>query len=358
MIQIHALSGAAPRRRAAPYPFMAAAVMIAALVSGCGARNGEPPVAGEVSIQQAKDAISRRAEPLAAQMLETAGVCLEKAAVRKQAGETARAAALERAALTCYLDAGLAAKTVLSKRTLAFSPAGVPGAVHARPWDFSQPWDTLGPAAGAITIEKNQMAQFTASPDFADEHMDSFAAFAPGAIQYLNLGDAVKVSDAAVTVIGQMKGLLDLSLYGTGVTDRGLESLVSLPYLRQVNLMKTPVTAGGVLRLAETLPGITELALEGTQAQDKTMWALLECPRLERLICRRGHITDVGVDHLTGLPNLRRLWISGRRITDYGASMLARRENLEEIVLTETSVTEKGLQVLKSALPKCRVSCN
>ncbi len=329
---------------------------------GCRPKGEETINAGgqviTASIEQAKHAIARRDEPVLTQMLATAGVCLEKAADQSKEGNTSRASVFEQAALTCYLDARLVADTISRKRPLVLAGVEGFGTFLTRPWDFSHPWEVLGPAEGTLTIEKRLMLQFAASSELKDEQMDVLTAFPPGTIQYLNLGDASQISDAAVGSIGQMKGLLDLSLFNTHVSDHGLASLASLPYLRQVNLMGTKVTSEGIIALVAMLPGITELALEDSQAVDKTMWALRQCTRLERLICKRGQVTDVGLSHLDSLQTLRCLWIGGRQITDYSVSLLTRHTDMEEIVLMNTSITESGKQALQLKLPNCRVSSN
>lgn len=341
-------------------PYVAAMALALFLACGCDPHGEEGRTQGaediQVSLRKAQAAIGRREEPLLAQMLATARICEEKAAAQRAAGNIRGAEALERTALVCYQDAHGAGRTIPRKRTLAFPGEGGIGTIHIRPWDFAQPWEVVGPAEGTVTIEKNMMVQFAASPNLQDEHVKALAGFHPGTIQYLNLGEARQLTDASLETVCRMKGLLDLSLYGTAVTDRGIAVLAALPYLRQVNLMHTQVTPEGVCALAGMLPGLVELALEDAQAVDKTVWALRQCPNLERFVCKRGQLTDVGASYLGRLQHLQCLWLGGRRITDYSVPLLTQLKGLNELVLMETSVTETGISALKAGLPECRVS--
>ena len=188
--------------------------------------------------------------------------------------------------------------------------------------------------------------------------METLLRLPPGSIQYLNLGEAREVSDAAMEGVGRMKGLWDLSLFRTQVTDEGLRHLKKLPYLRQLNLLDTRVTPDCLFEVLPMLPGLADLGLRGGAVDDKSLFALRGCAKLERLFClyEEGTVTDVGLDHLSELSGLRCLWLSGRQITDHSVPLLARQEGLEDVFLMSTSITEAGAQELAQALPECDVS--
>ena len=335
-------------------------VTMVLLVIGCHQKKGEVlegddlPLAA--SLQKARNAIGSREELMAAQLAASGDACIEKAEQQRSLGSLEQVAFFESAALTCYTDAVRVCDTISRARTLDFSNTGVFGTLHTRSWDYSKPWEKLGSAEGLVTVEKNLMVQFEAAPDFQDEQTDVLAAFSPGAIQYLNLGQAAQISDAAMDVVSRMKGLTDISLFKTEISDKGLAFLTALPYLRHVNLMGTKATPEGISMFVAKVPGVKEIAIEGVQVVDKTMWGLQSCSRLERLICREPAITDVGLSHLVNIPNLRFLWIGGKRITDIGAMLLPQLENAEEIILFDTAVTAEGLLALQSAMPKCNIS--
>ena len=55
----------------------------------------------------------------------------------------------------------------------------------------------------------------------------------------------------------RLSGLEYLNLYGTAVTDNGLDALSSLKQLRALYVWETRVTPGGISRLQSALPRLT-----------------------------------------------------------------------------------------------------
>jgi hypothetical protein len=121
--------------------------------------------------------------------------------------------------------------------------------------------------------------------------------------------------------------LQELDLGETGVDDQGLETVLSLPALMDLNLMRAKVTSAGVQKL-------------------KGM-------KLKRL-----NIDDVaGIDNsclpaISEMKSLEFLHLGKTAITDEGVAVLGELPNLKTLILENTKVSDAAIEQLKLKLPK------
>ncbi len=90
---------------------------------------------------------------------------------------------------------------------------------------------------------------------------------------WLKIGDT-KISDSALTFIGQCTNLTLLQLNNTNITDAGLVQLKNLSQLQSLNLVGTKVTAQGIAAL-KGLKKLQSLYLYQTEIKGKD-WAILK----------------------------------------------------------------------------------
>ena len=69
-------------------------------------------------------------------------------------------------------------------------------------------------------------------------------------------------------------------------------------------------------------------------------------------------ITDEGLIHLANLPALRQLGLSKSLITDNAVPYLSVLTSLRSLDVRDTQITPSGLNLLKEALPNCRIWSN
>ena len=81
--------------------------------------------------------------------------------------------------------------------------------------------------------------------------VDHFKAF--GRFTILRLTDS-KITDDGMRHVGKMHGITTLSLWGTAVTDGGLEFLAELTTLEQLEISSDQTTADGIAKLQKALP--------------------------------------------------------------------------------------------------------
>ena len=123
----------------------------------------------------------------------------------------------------------------------------------------------------------------------------------------------------------------ELDLTGSGISDAGLSHLAGAPFAN-LRLDRTAVTETGLARLAENA-ALRSLSLIETQTD------------------------DVGLIHLTHLPNLTTLYLDQTAITDAGLAELAKIETLRYISLGQTpAVTDEGVDALRERKPDLKIT--
>jgi beta-lactamase regulating signal transducer with metallopeptidase domain len=175
--------------------------------------------------------------------------------------------------------------------------------------------------------------------------------------------------------IRRLSGLQQLSLFGTGVTDQGMEYLRELRSLRVLEFSRelsignaglavlkdlpaleyldldTGATDAGFQHLAP-LPNLRWLRLRTGKVWGPSLAELGKLPRLERL-CLWGtvDISDRHIQYLQGLTHLKSLtvWGVADRLTDASLASIGKLKDLEELHFMRTSprFTPAGVARLK-----------
>jgi serine/threonine protein kinase len=185
-------------------------------------------------------------------------------------------------------------------------------------------------------------------------------------------------TDASLRALRGLK-VTALTLGGKGITDAGIDHLLTMPQLANLTLGETSVTDAGII-LLKTLPALTGLSLDGGKLTEEGYKQLATFPKLADL--RVGHlpitdaglaafkgskrltyvslddvkITDAGLAHLSGMENLMGVGLSRVPIGDAGLEHLKALPSLQALTLSKTNVTEAGVKKLAAALPDCRIT--
>ena len=90
---------------------------------------------------------------------------------------------------------------------------------------------------------------------------------------------------------------------------------------------------------------------------DKSLQELEGCQRLRKLTAYRTNVTDGGLVYLLPHLELEILHLDDcSEITDGAIPHLSKLTHLRELSVTGTGFTESGLQLLREALPNCKVN--
>ncbi|PHS02231.1 MAG: hypothetical protein COA78_21695 [Blastopirellula sp.] len=96
--------------------------------------------------------------------------------------------------------------------------------------------------------------------------------------------------------------------------------------------------------------------LSRSEVTDADLEQLKAFPGLKTLSLEDTKISDAGLIHLKGLKQLEILRLNRALISDEGLVHIKGLSNLRWLLLNDTQVTIDGLQMLKAALPNCRIS--
>ena len=128
----------------------------------------------------------------------------------------------------------------------------------------------------------------------------------------LSIGLVTPRSDAdrLLEPIRRLTGLQMLSLYQTGLTDRGMENLRTLRSLRALALSREHAVGNAGLAVLKDLPSLQYLDLD-TQVTDVGLKTIGQLKNLRWLRIHTGRIWGPGLAELANLPHLERLCITG-----------------------------------------------
>lgn len=215
-----------------------------------------------------------------------------------------------------------------------------------------------------------------------------------GAVGKVSFKDCSKLGEAEYKLLGGLKGLKSLTLYGgkKTLTDATLPHLTTLTDLEELNTEGTHITDAGLKHFAafknvkamsfyhpsldvkgftgegfaalKELPKLEKLTIAGTRANDKLMEAVGQIKQLKDFRTWHTHQSQAGNAFLLQLPSLRSLTL-GQRLRRWDGSsnalslddstfdVLSKLTELESLSLDETRLSLDGLLKLK-ALPKLK----
>ena len=215
-----------------------------------------------------------------------------------------------------------------------------------------------------------------------------------GVVTKVFFKDCSKLGDAEFRLIGQLKELKSLTLYGQckGLTDETLPHLVGLTKLEELGTDGIQVTDAGLAKLTaltnlrslsffhpsfgmkgfegsgfsalKTLPKLERLTIAGTPFNDKGMSAVAEIKQLRDFRTWHTYQSQAGNESLTKLPELKSLWL-GQRLRRYDGgsnaaslddatfNVLTKLKTLESLTLDEARLSLAALQQLKE-LPRLK----
>ncbi|MFO1096591.1 MAG: PQQ-binding-like beta-propeller repeat protein, partial [Planctomycetaceae bacterium] len=154
----------------------------------------------------------------------------------------------------------------------------------------------------------------------------------------LNLELCREISDDALDELSSISGLRVLILAGTNVSAAGLEHLTPLKQLVALDLEVCDAITDAACAQLQDWAQLRALVLkksgfERERVTDRGLEHLVRLGRLEQLNLYGNQITDAGLVHLQGLTALRKLDLSLLPITDIGIAHLQTLQELQSLEL-------------------------
>jgi hypothetical protein len=169
------------------------------------------------------------------------------------------------------------------------------------------------------------------------------------ALHVLSLA-GTSVGNKGLESLRDCSGLATLWLDNTAVTDQGLSPIGSLSNLKTLSIKRTKITSDGLVHL-RTLRQLEHLELEATAVDDAGLANLRDLPNLRSLFLPAG-IGDKGVHHLQGLTQLREIVLYDNHLTDAGMASFGKLHRLRSLDLSNPApesrahITAAGIRSL------------
>ncbi|MDP7019921.1 MAG: serpin family protein, partial [Pirellulaceae bacterium] len=140
------------------------------------------------------------------------------------------------------------------------------------------------------------------------------------------------ITDTVLAQVGEVSGLVELSLEGAAVTDAGLAHLQRLPGLKSLRLSyaEDTITDAGLKGL-KSLTGLVELDLSHAHINGSGLQHFAEADDLVDLNLTGAHVTSAGLKQLRVLKSLQKLNMSSTEVGDAGLAHLVELSDLVEL---------------------------
>lgn len=233
------------------------------------------------------------------------------------------------------------------------------------------------PARGRVRLPKH--ADIELEIDFSSaQDLSGLKNIPPDLLYKLDLSK-LEVPDAQFANIAHLTGLRRLNARGTDLKDSGLDCVMGMKKLIDLNIGETLITSKGLQKL-KGLTKLQNLYIDNSNVGDEHIDSICHLPELRRISISHCHITDKGVKALAVLPkllmldieytititdkcmpdlkrmkNLRQLKIAHSKITSASVKDLKQMKQLEELVYSKNNFNLKDVAELQKALPKCKI---
>ncbi|MAT15985.1 MAG: hypothetical protein CMJ46_12030 [Planctomyces sp.] len=176
----------------------------------------------------------------------------------------------------------------------------------------------------------------------------SFVGLKPAQnLEILAIDYCSNLTDASLQVIGGFEKLKMLNLMGCSrMTDKGLAALSNLNDVEELNLYLSGTTPAALAQLTH-MHKMVHFRFNAVEATDDELKHLQNFPLLQEIQIPGAHLTDEGLQPLSGLTELRELLIGGNdQFTGTGLKYLSNSKELWRLGLINVPVTDEAIPTL------------
>lgn len=161
------------------------------------------------------------------------------------------------------------------------------------------------------------------------------------------VGIDAKVTSRGFDNLGKIKGLEELGLSGSVVTDVDMQQIGKLINLKSLVLHGPEITDESCEQLSK-LTRLKSLTLGKTRMKCAKLGELAIANKLEYLDLFGAPISEEGVHQIAKIKSLKRLGLMGTDVTNQGVLELAALPKLELLQLTDSKVTSEVIGAFKA----------
>lgn len=171
--------------------------------------------------------------------------------------------------------------------------------------------------------------------------------FRPDDLFGLNCHDNLSTHDHSLTYVSRLKSIHCIDLDKSDVSDIGLKLLEDLPYLSELSVDSTEITAEGLARF-RNLKNLWNLDAGRIRNVRVLLLALKDSPSLKVFSISGSDLSDADVPLLIDLPNVDNLNLGSTAITDQAMKYISRLKKVTRLDIGYTRITSRSLNDLKS----------
>jgi len=207
-------------------------------------------------------------------------------------------------------------------------------------------------ARGKVTVPAGYISLFLAEHQFF-AHLELVDGFPPDAIDSIQL-TAVALDeneegqvDKALSKIVHLKGLREVILDRSDVTDYGIAFLAELPQLQRLSMFSTSFNGSSLQRL-QSLSHLEKLRISQNTIKQENLKYLPSMKALNFLSMSRCNLKPAALVHVAKCSNLTALDISGNpELDDAALKNLVSLKKLSFLSVAKTKITAAGVLQLK-----------
>ncbi|MCE5230877.1 M48 family metalloprotease [bacterium] len=150
-----------------------------------------------------------------------------------------------------------------------------------------------------------------------------------------------------------LKSVKMLNLYYPKLSDAGMAGLVGMNGLSELNAYGkfNDQTLGHIAKL----PALKRLSISGTAITDKGVDSIAGLTSLEHVDLNETSITDAAITRLSRMPSLREIGFDNANVTNAALDALSRMKSLKTVTMHDTLITSEAVASFRQAHPECAV---
>ncbi len=161
-------------------------------------------------------------------------------------------------------------------------------------------------------------------------------------------------TDENVHQIRSLKQLSMLDLSGTKITDAALPILASMK-ISDLNLARTDITSDGVFQLVQSGRPLA-LDISSTRIEPDIGKKLIKCDFLEDLDLSNTSINNETIEDLSKNRCLTSLHMENTQVDDEAIPSILKHRSFRILSLAGTGITDLGQSRIRKGLPKCHIN--
>jgi len=197
------------------------------------------------------------------------------------------------------------------------------------------------PARGKVVTRQDLGVEFRPEDNMCNTPAE-FKLFKEDDLVKLDLTGNEYVNSDFLPFIKHLKSLKTLFLDDTGVDDKGIKVLESLPNLVFLRLDHTKIS-GQALAKSTVINYVHRLSFSANQGTSALLQAVMDKKNIDELRLDDTTLSREDLEALAKMPHLSKLDVNNCRVGDAGLKILSQSKSLSRLVIRDSTLTSASL---------------